>query len=36
MNIAPKPKGLSRLAIFDYGHLPLREEIISFDNNYIT
>ena len=35
MNIAPKPKGLNRLDIFGYGHLPLREENHSFDNNYI-
>jgi hypothetical protein len=36
MNIAPISKGLNKLAIFAYGHLPLREENFSFDNNYIS
>jgi hypothetical protein len=36
MNIAPISKGLSKLAIFAYGHLPLWEENLSFDNNYIS
>ena len=28
-------KGLNRIAKIDYGHLCLREENISFKNNYI-
>jgi hypothetical protein len=32
---AIKPKGLNRLAKISYGHLYLREENVSFINNYI-
>jgi hypothetical protein len=31
---AIKPKVLNRIAKIGYGHLCLREENISFDNNY--